>query len=129
MNPSARPLSSARSRARCAERRVAQLWYLFAQSRRLLELEIAREFHHFGFEFLDALDRLLGRQRRRVLVRAVALLPLLDGARTFHHIGDRLDDGTRRNAVRSIEFDLLVAPPVGFRDGALDGARSDIRIE
>src|ERR1700679_1615311 len=122
------PTRLARPRARCTERRVTQLLYLIAQARSLFELEIARELHHFSFEFLDALDRLFGRHDRRV-VRAVALLPLLDRARAFHHIPNRLDDAARRDAVRGVELDLLVAPAVGLRDGALDRARPDIRIQ
>src|SRR6202034_4644161 len=97
---------------------MTQLLYLIAQSRRLFELEIARQLHHFGFEFLDALERLFGCERRCIILRTVAL-PLLNRARTLHHVADRLDDAAGCNTVLGIELDLLVAAPGGLRDGAL----------
>jgi len=99
-----------------------------AHARRLLELEITRELHHFRVQFLDALQRLLGRHRRIVGAR-IPPVALLDGARAFHHIADRLDDGAGRDAVLGIELDLLAAAPIGLRNGTLDRAGSYIRIQ
>ena len=52
--------------ARQAECRSPQLLDFIAHSRGLFELEIARQFGHFNFELLDALHRLLRRQRRNI---------------------------------------------------------------
>src|SRR5260370_26813281 len=120
--------SLTRHGVRNAERNLTQSLNLVPYARCLLELEIARELHHFRVQFLDPLQRLLGRHRRVIGAR-IPHLALLDGTRAFHHVADRLDDGAGRDAVLGIELDLLAAASVGFRDGALDRAGSHIRIK
>ncbi len=85
------PLSLACQRVRYAERRLAKLLNLVAQTRRLFEFKISRQLHHLRLELLDALGRLFGRQQG-VSGTAVAHPVLLHGARAFHHIAHRLDD-------------------------------------
>src|SRR5258708_33034943 len=100
--------SLTRHGVRNAERNLTQSLNLVPYARCLLELEIARELHHFRVQFLDPLQRLLGRHRR-VFAARIPHLALLDGTRAFHHVADRLCAAAAPTAALRIEFDLLPA--------------------
>src|SRR5262249_9108918 len=99
---------------------------LIPQSRRLLELEVARALEHLRLQLLDLPHEHLGpqiRRRGRLLPRSPAPSRCwYRGARAFHDIRHRLLNTARNDPVLGVVLELPPPPPVGLLQSALHRA-------
>src|SRR3954454_2733491 len=109
----------------------AQALDLVAQPRGFLEVQIGGGLAHprleiaeHGFEIVADRDDVVGHVVAADLDQH--MIALVDAV---HDVADRLLDALRRDAMRRVVLDLLLAAAVGFGDGALHRARHLVGIE
>ena len=111
--------------------RRAQAFDFVAQAGGFLEIQIGGGFAHSRFEVGENRLEIVADRDDVVGHAAVAdldqhVVALVDAV---HDVADRLLDALRRDAVRRVVLDLLLAAAVGLGDGALHRAGHLVGIE